>query len=45
MLIVVGYIFNAMEKKNQAAFDVVHAPFREIDNVLLGLRRELEKLP
>ena len=45
LLIVAGYIFNAIEKKNQAAFDIVHAPFQEIDNVLFSLRQELEKLP
>lgn len=45
LLIVAGYIFNAIDKKNQAAFDIVHAPFQKIDNALFGLRQELEKLP
>jgi hypothetical protein len=45
LLIVAGYIFSAIEKKNQAAFDIVHAPFQEIDNLLFGLRQDLEKLP
>lgn len=45
LLIVAGYISNSIEKKNQAAFDAVHAPFQEIDNTLYRLRQELEKLP
>lgn len=45
LLIVAGYIFNTIYKKNQAAFDIVHAPFQEIDNTLFCLRQELEKLP
>lgn len=45
LLIVAGFIFNEIEKKNQAAFDKVHAPFQEIDDILYSLRRELRKLP
>jgi len=45
LLIIAGYIFNRIDNKNQAAFDIVHAPFQEIDNSLFGLRGELEKLP
>ena len=44
LLILSGYIFNAMDNKNQTAFDIIHAPFQEIDNALFSLRRELEKL-
>lgn len=44
-LIVAGYIFNAIEKMNQTAFDTIHAPFLEIDNALFRFRQELEKLP
>lgn len=45
LMIVAGYVFDAIEKKNQAAFGTVHAPFQEIDNALFSLRQELEKLP
>lgn len=44
-LIFTGYIFNTINNKNQTAFDTVHAPFQELDDVLFDLRRELEKLP
>jgi hypothetical protein len=44
-LIVAGYIFNEIDNKNRAAFDIINAPFREIDDALSRLREELAKLP
>ncbi len=42
-LIVAGFIFNEIDKKNKVVFDKVNAPFQEIDNKLYQLRQELEK--
>ncbi len=44
-VIVAGYFFNEAEKKNQKEFDVVNAPFKEIDDVLYELHQQLKKLP